>query len=90
VFLFGHGLKIFYRLVLRITYAFKNLFDGRKMSKSYKSTIEIFAGEKQLRKAIAGIATDSTPGAAPKNPDKCHLLGTISFFPDEGENAFLR
>ncbi len=60
------------------------------MSKSYNNTIEIFAGEKQLRKAIAGIVTDSTPVAAPKNPDKCHLIAIISFFLDEGEKALLR
>ena len=43
--------------------------DGRKMSKSYRNTIPLFAPEKQLRKAIRGIVSDSTPVEAPKDPD---------------------
>ena len=35
--------------------------DGQKMSKSYHNTIPIFADEKQLKKIIMGIITDSTP-----------------------------
>jgi tryptophanyl-tRNA synthetase len=64
--------------------------DGCKMNNSYNNIIEFFAGEKQLRKAIAGIVIDSTPVATPKNPDKCHLFAIISFFLDEGEKALLR
>ena len=63
--------------------------DGRKMSKSYDNTIEIFAGEKYLRKKIAGIVTDSTPVADPKDPDKCNLYAIISLFMDEKEKANL-
>ncbi|CAO5246143.1 tryptophan--tRNA ligase [Frankia sp. AgKG'84/4] len=43
--------------------------DGRKMSKSYRNTIPLFAPEKQLRKSIRGIVSDSTPVESPKNPD---------------------
>ncbi|MCK9893160.1 tryptophan--tRNA ligase [Frankia sp. AgB32] len=43
--------------------------DGRKMSKSYRNTIPLFAPEKQLRKSVRGIVSDSTPVEAPKNPD---------------------
>ncbi len=43
--------------------------DGRKMSKSYKNTIPLFAPEKQLRKLIRGIVSDSTPVEASKDPD---------------------
>ena len=35
--------------------------DGNKMSKSRNNTIDIFEEEKQLRKRIMGIASDSTP-----------------------------
>ena len=41
----------------------------RKMSKSYNNYINIFLPEKQLKKVIMGIETDSTPLEAPKNPD---------------------
>lgn len=63
--------------------------DGRKMSKSYNNTIEIFAGEEYLRKKIAGIVTDSTPVADPKDPDKCNLYAIISLFLHAEEKADL-
>ena len=43
--------------------------DGAKMSKSYGNTIDIFASEKELLKAIKTIISDSTLLEAPKNPD---------------------
>jgi tryptophanyl-tRNA synthetase len=48
--------------------------DGRKMSKSYNNYIDIFLPEKQLRKVIMGIETDSTPLEEPKNPDTCNVF----------------
>jgi tryptophanyl-tRNA synthetase len=63
--------------------------DGRKMSKSYDNTIEIFAEEKVLRGKIASIVTDSSPVAAPKDPDKCNLFAIVSLFLTEGEKAEL-
>lgn len=43
--------------------------DGKKMSKSYNNTIDIFQPEKKLRKQIMSIVTDSAPLEAPKNPE---------------------
>ena len=63
--------------------------DGRKMSKSYDNTIEIFTSEEDLRKKIAGIVTDSTPVADPKDPDKCNLFAIISLFLSEEEKTDL-
>lgn len=40
--------------------------DGQKMSKSYGNTIEIFGNEKEIKKRIMSIKTDSTPVEAPK------------------------
>ena len=40
--------------------------DGRKMSKSYGNTIPLFAEEKEIKKAVMGIKTDSTPIEQPK------------------------
>lgn len=40
--------------------------DGRKMSKSYGNTVEIFGDEKTTKKKIMGIVTDSQPVEAPK------------------------
>ena len=43
--------------------------DGRKMSKSYDNTIPMFAGKKQIKKAVMGIVTDSNPVEEPKDPE---------------------
>jgi tryptophanyl-tRNA synthetase len=41
--------------------------DGRKMSKSYDNVIRMFWPEKQIKQAVMGIVTDSTPVEAPKD-----------------------
>jgi tryptophanyl-tRNA synthetase len=43
--------------------------DGQKMSKSYNNFINIFLPEKELKKTVMSIVTDSTPLEEPKNPD---------------------
>lgn len=43
--------------------------DGNKMSKSRDNIINIFLPDKQLRKQVMKIETDSTPLEDPKNPD---------------------
>lgn len=48
--------------------------DGQKMSKTYKNFINIFLPEKELKKVILSIVTDSTPLEAPKNPDTCNVF----------------
>jgi tryptophanyl-tRNA synthetase len=54
--------------------------DGRKMSKSYGNTIEIFAEGKALKSAVMGIKTDSTPVDQPKNPDTCNAFAMYRLF----------
>ncbi len=48
--------------------------DGQKMSKSYGNTIDIFQTDKQLKKNVMAIITDSTPLEEPKNPDSCNVF----------------
>ncbi len=43
--------------------------DGRKMSKSYDNTIRMFAPQGEIKKAVMGIVTDSTPVDQPKDTD---------------------
>ncbi|MFA4986197.1 MAG: tryptophan--tRNA ligase [Candidatus Brocadiia bacterium] len=43
--------------------------DGRKMSKSYGNAIDIFAPEKELKKIVMSIVTDSRSVEEPKDPD---------------------
>ncbi len=54
--------------------------DGRKMSKSYNNTLPIFIAEKDLRKQVMRIVTDSTLPEEPKNPDVDNLFQIFRFF----------
>ena len=64
--------------------------DGRKMSKSYNNTIPLWLPEKELRKAILGIVTNSqTPGEA-KNPDESHIFSIYQAFGSADETASMR
>ena len=51
--------------------------DGRKMSKSYGNTVEIFETENSVKKKIMRIVTDSTPVEEPKDPDKCNVFALL-------------
>src|ERR1700756_3701484 len=42
--------------------------DGQKMSKSYGNNIDIFGDEKEMRKRVMSIVTDSVAVDAPKDP----------------------
>lgn len=64
--------------------------DGEKMSKSKNNIIDVFLPEKQLRKQIMGIKTDSTPLEAPKNPDTCTVFKLYSLLANEGQITVLR
>ena len=57
--------------------------DGRKMSKSYGNTIDLFLDEKSLRKQIMQIVTDPTPIEEPKNPDTCNIFQIYRLFLDK-------
>ncbi len=57
--------------------------DGQKMSKSKNNTINIFLPEKQLRKQIMAIQTDSTALEDPKNPDGCNCFALYKLMASE-------
>ncbi len=61
--------------------------DGRKMSKSYDNTIELFAPPKQVRKRIMSIKTDSTPVEEPKNPATCNVMALLKLLASKDEIA---
>lgn len=54
--------------------------DGRKMSKTYRNTIPIFANDEVIRKQVMGIVTDSKPPEAPKNPETSNLFVLYRYF----------
>jgi tryptophanyl-tRNA synthetase len=64
--------------------------DGHKMSKSRNNFINIFLPEKQLRKQIMAIVTDSTPLEEPKNPDTCNVFALYKLLGSEDQVAALR
>jgi len=64
--------------------------DGQKMSKSYGNTIDIFATDKEMRKRVMSIVTDSTPVEAPKDPDASSIAQLYSLVSTAEETAALR
>lgn len=64
--------------------------DGRKMSKSYNNYIDIFLPEKELKKVIQTIVTDSTPLEEPKDPDTCNVYKIYSLIASEEEKVAIR
>ena len=74
-------------LIIPEEYIVKNVaivpgVDGRKMSKSYDNTINIFDEGKTLKKRVMSIQTDSTPLEDPKDPDSCNVFSLIKLFAD--------
>ncbi|MDR1901850.1 MAG: tryptophan--tRNA ligase [Treponema sp.] len=63
--------------------------DGRKMSKSYGNTIPLFASEKQLRKLIMRIVTNSQAVEEPKDPETSQLYLLYKLFADSEEQDAL-
>ena len=64
--------------------------DGQKMSKSYGNNIDIFGDEKETRKRVMSIVTDSTPVEAPKDPTKSTIFKLDSLVASKDEIATMR
>lgn len=64
--------------------------EGQKMSKSYNNYIDIFLPDKELKKQVLSIVTDSTPLEQPKNPDKCNVFALYKLLADEKQTAGMR
>jgi tryptophanyl-tRNA synthetase len=64
--------------------------DGQKMSKSYGNIIDIFLPDKELRKQVMSIVTDSTPMEEPKNPDKDNVFAIYQLVATSEQTEALR
>ena len=64
--------------------------DGQKMSKSYGNNIDIFGDEKEMRKRVMSIVTDSTPVEAPKDPAKSTIFKLYLLVSSKDEIASMR
>ncbi len=59
--------------------------DGQKMSKSRNNIINIFLGDKALRKQIMSIESDSTPLEDPKNAETCNIFALYKLIATESQ-----
>ena len=64
--------------------------DGQKMSKSYGNNIDIFGDEKEMRKRVMSIVTDSTSVEAPKDPASSTIFKLYSLVASKEEVADMR
>lgn len=64
--------------------------DGQKMSKSYGNTIPIFGKEKEIKKKVMSIVTDSKGLEDKKDPDTCNVFALYKLFANEEEIQQMR
>src|SRR6476620_11235149 len=64
--------------------------DGQKMSKSYGNNIDIFGEEKETRKRVMSIVTDSTPVEQPKDADSSTIFKLYSLVASNDEIEDMR
>lgn len=64
--------------------------DGEKMSKSKGNLINIFLDDKQLRKQIMSIETDSTPLEEPKDTTTCNAFALYKLLATEVQLAKMK
>ena len=64
--------------------------DGQKMSKSYGNNIDIFGDEKETRKRVLSIVTDSTPVEAPKDSERSTIVQLYLLFASKDELANMK
>jgi tryptophanyl-tRNA synthetase len=62
--------------------------DGRKMSKSYNNSIELFADDEVVKQQIFSIVTDSASLKDPKDPDSSILYAILKLFCNSEEQAY--
>ena len=64
--------------------------DGEKMSKSYNNIIDIFLKNKDLRKQIMSIKTDSASMEEKKDPQKCNVFSLYKLLANKEQTLLLK
>ena len=64
--------------------------DGQKMSKSYGNNIDIFGDEKEMRKRVMSIVTDSLAVEVPKDPTTSTIFKLYSLVASKDEISKMR
>jgi tryptophanyl-tRNA synthetase len=86
---FGHVFKLPEARIQAATETVPGI-DGQKMSKSYGNNIDIFGDEKETRKRVMSIVTDSTPIEAPKDPERSTIVQLYSLFASKDQLANMK
>jgi tryptophanyl-tRNA synthetase len=84
---YGEGTAVIPDPIIREETAIVIGLDGRKMSKSYDNTLPLFGDEKNLRKLIMKITTDSTPVEDPKPVENSIILPLYRLFASDADYA---
>ena len=63
--------------------------DGRKMSKSYDNCIDVFLPEKELKKQIMKIITETSSLEDKKDPGKCNVFNIYKLIASEAQTKEL-
>lgn len=82
---FGEGTLVLPDPIIREDTAVVVGLDGQKMSKSYNNTLPIFGQEKELKKRIMRIVTDSTAVEEPKPTENSTILALYKLFASEAD-----
>jgi tryptophanyl-tRNA synthetase len=64
--------------------------DGEKMSKSRGNFINIFLPEKELKKQIMSIVSDSKELEEPKDPETCHIFAIYKLIASKSEIEMMK
>ena len=64
--------------------------DGQKMSKSYNNYIDIFLPEKELKKVVLSIVTDSKALEEPKDPNICNAFKLYQLLASKSDTEKMR
>lgn len=86
----GEGTLILPESILRENTQTVPGIDGYKMSKSRQNTIDIFLPEKQLKKQVMSIETDSTPLEEPKNWKDCNVFNIYKLVADDADISAMK
>jgi tryptophanyl-tRNA synthetase len=64
--------------------------DGHKMSKSRNNFLTLFLPEKELKKQVMSILSDSKGLEEPKDPDTCHIFALYALLASTDQVAEMR
>lgn len=86
---FGETFKLPYAVIPKETGIIPGI-DGRKMSKSYKNHIPLFATDEEIKKICMTVVTDSAKPEDKKNPDESNIFNIYKHVASKEETEIFR